>query len=105
MAGTEGFEPSCGGVKVRCLTAWRCPSEEGFSPRVLEVVFLNEAVSVSVAFESLSCILADCVLRDVEAFSVTAVALGDNACRVGIFELAFFDADANHGGVVNDRSS
>ncbi len=26
MAGVVGFEPTHGGVKVRCLTAWRYPN-------------------------------------------------------------------------------
>ncbi len=26
MVGDEGFEPPNGGVKVRCLTAWRIPN-------------------------------------------------------------------------------
>ena len=29
MAGDEGFEPPNGGVKVRCLTAWRIPKVRG----------------------------------------------------------------------------
>ncbi len=41
MAGVEGFEPPNGGIKTRCLTAWRHPSElvsgaasgERFRPR------------------------------------------------------------------------
>ena len=27
MAGDVGFEPTHGGVKVRCLTAWRIPKK------------------------------------------------------------------------------
>ena len=30
MAGDEGFEPPNGGVKVRCLTAWRIPKKTQF---------------------------------------------------------------------------
>jgi hypothetical protein len=28
MAGVEGFEPPYGGIKTRCLTAWRHPNLE-----------------------------------------------------------------------------
>lgn len=27
VAGVEGFEPPNGGIKTRCLTAWRHPSD------------------------------------------------------------------------------
>ena len=33
MAGAVGFEPTCGGSKVRCLTTWRRPNGSG-SPTV-----------------------------------------------------------------------
>ena len=33
MAGAVGFEPTCGGSKVRCLTTWRRPNGVG-SPQV-----------------------------------------------------------------------
>src|SRR5713226_1834756 len=29
MAGAVGFEPTCGGSKVRCLTTWRRPNGSG----------------------------------------------------------------------------
>src|ERR1700692_3538403 len=33
LAGVEGFEPPYGGIKTRCLTAWRHPNSEINSQR------------------------------------------------------------------------
>ena len=46
MAGEAGFEPTNGGVKVRCLTAWLHPSMvegEGFEPSKAEPADLQSA--------------------------------------------------------------
>jgi hypothetical protein len=34
LAGVEGFEPPYGGIKTRCLTAWRHPNSETNSQRL-----------------------------------------------------------------------
>src|SRR5260370_21888198 len=34
MAGAVGFEPTCGGSKVRCLTTWRRPNGCRFAPSI-----------------------------------------------------------------------
>src|SRR5580693_6743005 len=33
LAGVEGFEPPYGGIKTRCLTAWRHPNLENYNRR------------------------------------------------------------------------
>ena len=44
MAGVPGFEPGYGGIRIRCLTAWRHPKNGGYDgirtcdPRIMSAM-------------------------------------------------------------------
>lgn len=45
MAGTVGFEPTHGGIKTRCLTAWRRPKSN-------QLLFISGNTEVSIHFKN-----------------------------------------------------